>query len=168
MTPDPDTVALLEHNFGAAYRAEFDQNENVWRSLPFFATAVALQLATLFQVVDRMPPLATWLGRAAAGLLASSAAAAMVALGFLAGSIWPATLVTITDERALLAQAEVAGVSAADMRLQVCGQYADAIQNNRAINRRRRRRRAIAGLATVTSLFLTTLLVAATVLHYIR
>jgi hypothetical protein len=32
----------LEKIFGDAYRKEVDQEENVWRSLPFFAATLAL------------------------------------------------------------------------------------------------------------------------------
>ncbi len=49
MTTDPE-IDYLEKLFGEAHRKEIDQEENVWRSLPFFAATLALQLAGLAQI----------------------------------------------------------------------------------------------------------------------
>ena len=57
MTTDPE-IDYLETLFGEAYRKEIDQEENVWRSLPFFTATLALQLAGLAQIRD-------WVGGAA-------------------------------------------------------------------------------------------------------
>ena len=47
----------IEKTLAEAYRKEIDQEENVWRSLPFFAATLALQLAAIFQVIARLPPM---------------------------------------------------------------------------------------------------------------
>lgn len=49
------TLDHIEKTLADAYRKEIDQEENVWRSLPFFAATLALQLAAMFQIVDRLP-----------------------------------------------------------------------------------------------------------------
>jgi hypothetical protein len=59
----------IERTLAEAYRKEIDQEENVWRSLPFFAATLALELAALFQLSTRFPPLGTWAGLASAVLL---------------------------------------------------------------------------------------------------
>jgi hypothetical protein len=56
----------IEKTLADAYRKEIDQEENVWRSLPFFAATLALQLAAIFQVITRLPPMGTVEGRASA------------------------------------------------------------------------------------------------------
>lgn len=43
---------ILDHigkTLADQYRKEIDQEENVWRSLPFFAATLALQVAALAQ-----------------------------------------------------------------------------------------------------------------------
>ena len=52
---EPAALAHIEKTLAESYRKEIDQEENVWRSLPFFAATLALQLAALFQMIDRLP-----------------------------------------------------------------------------------------------------------------
>ena len=59
MTTDPE-IDYLETLFGEAYRKEIDQEENVWRSLPFFAATLALQLAGFAQIRDWVGGAAGW------------------------------------------------------------------------------------------------------------
>jgi hypothetical protein len=40
----------IEKFLADTYRKEIDQEENVWRSLPFFAATLALELAALFNL----------------------------------------------------------------------------------------------------------------------
>ncbi len=54
-TEEPPALAYLERTLADSYRKEIDQEENVWRSLPFFAATLALQLAALFQIIDKLP-----------------------------------------------------------------------------------------------------------------
>ena len=55
-------LAHIERTLADAYRKEIEQEENVWRSLPFFAATLALELAALFQVIDKVPEPGTWSG----------------------------------------------------------------------------------------------------------
>jgi len=56
------TLDHVEKTLADAYRKEIEQEENVWRSLPFFAGTLALQLAAMFQAIDRLPQMgsAAW------------------------------------------------------------------------------------------------------------
>ncbi len=60
-----------------AYRREIDAEENLWRTLPFFAATLALQLAALFQIIDKLPEPGSVLGRMAAGCLISCASSTL-------------------------------------------------------------------------------------------
>lgn len=97
MTPDPE-LEYLEKLFGDPYRKEIDQEENVWRSLPFFAATLALQLPGLAQIRDWVGEIGGWLFWISRSLLAPAALATFAALVFLAESIWPACLRYVTRE----------------------------------------------------------------------
>jgi hypothetical protein len=45
----------LEKTLADSYRKEIDQEENVWRSLPFFAATLALQMAAIVGLVEKLP-----------------------------------------------------------------------------------------------------------------
>ncbi len=77
----------LEKTFADAYRKEIDQEENVWRSLPFFAATLALQLAGLAQVRDWVAGSSGPLLAASSGLLAMAGAATLAAILFLGFSV---------------------------------------------------------------------------------
>ena len=105
MSDDP-LLDYLERTFAEAYRKEVDQEENVWRSLPFFAATLALQLAALAQIRD-------WLAGQAGGflvasevLLVATACATISALVLLAMSVWPADLRRVSPEPDFLGYAE--------------------------------------------------------------
>jgi hypothetical protein len=72
-----------------SYRKEVDQEENIWRSLAFFIPALALQLAALFQIVDKLPDPATILGWLSIGCLTFAGGLTLAPLGYLAASIYP-------------------------------------------------------------------------------
>jgi hypothetical protein len=171
----------IEKTLADAYRKEIDQEENIWRSLPFFAATIALQLASLFQLIERLPPTATAWGKAAAALLGASGLATLTALCFLAASIYPRKFDYPAPETELLAYAEglIEDERAAEqggddtfdaldtLKRALARQYAVAATNNRQRNKRRERLRSVAGLATVLSVLLTLLLVAATFVYYV-
>lgn len=46
----------LEKHCAEAYKREFDQEENVFRSLPFFVAALGLEVAIVGHIVRRFPP----------------------------------------------------------------------------------------------------------------
>lgn len=177
-----DALIHIERLLADTYRREIEQEENIWRSLPFFAATLALELAALFQVIDRLPPLDTWAGRISVALLAAAALSSFLALGFLASTILPAKLRYIaTDEklfdyalRLVSEENDPAIGSSPDpivavqvLRATLAEQYAGATDYNRRINRRRERRRSIAGLATIAAILSTLLLVGTTFAHYV-
>ena len=51
MPPDP-LLEQLERTLADSYKREIEAEENVWRSLPFFAATLALQFAGLAQARD--------------------------------------------------------------------------------------------------------------------
>lgn len=179
---EPAALAHIEKTLANSYRKEIDQEENIWRSLPFFAATLALQLAALFQLVERLPPLGTGLGWVALVLLIISVMCSVVALSVLAASIYPArfnyiardtklleyALVLIKDERdpANLAQADPMN-ALITLKSTLARQYAVATDHNRQINKRREKRRSIAGLATIAAVISTLTLVGVTFAYYI-
>ncbi len=178
----PPALDHIERTLADAYRKEIDQEENVWRSLPFFAATLALQLAALFQVVQRIPSReghGWWMVVSCAAVTGLST---VTALTFLACSIFPTRFRYITAEDELLAyseglirdetQREANGVTDEPDALHTLKsvlalQYATAIQNNRQINQRRGLWRSLAGLAMLISVFSTVALVATVVTIHI-
>jgi hypothetical protein len=168
----------LEKTFADAYRKEVDQEENVWRSLPFFAATLALQVAALGTLRGWI----TGVGRpelvAAAALLAAAGGATLAAMVFLVLSVWPAEYLRLMSEPLLLAYAskvqaeDLAMAEPGTSRLAVAegvlvkvkatlaDQYSQAAENNRRINERRGRHRTRAGLAALVSVFIVLVLVA--------
>lgn len=178
---EPPALAHIEKALADAYRREIDQEENVWRSLPFFTATLALQLTAVFQVVDRLPPLQTWTGLLSLLLLIVSGLFSLVALVLLAASVYPAEFTYIATEVSLLdyterlirdeqdlgSQALEAPLSAvAILKSDLARQYAEATIHNREINKVRERRRSIAGLMTICSVLTTLLLVGTSLAYY--
>ncbi len=163
----------IEKTRADAYRKEIDQEENIWRSLPFFAATLALQLAVVVQTTQRFAALQgvwMWTGRA---LLVAAGVHSLLALVFLARSIALARFRYVAPEPDLLAYAKAlvederndAGVATAHtvetLKLALVDQYAIATQHNRRINNHRQWCRSVADLLTLASV-LGTLLLAAT------
>ena len=174
MPADP-TLDHLEKTFVDAYRKELDQEENVWRSLPFFAATLALQVAALSQVRDWLAATSGWASWAAVILLLLAAGATLAALVFLALSILPTEFRYAAREPDLLRYAEAVRARAeadgatpgaasetanAALRATLVEQYALAADHNRTINQRRASSRNRAGLATLCSVLLFMALVA--------
>lgn len=181
-TPEPPTLAHIEKTLADSYRKEIDQEENIWRSLPFFAATLALQLAALFQLIERLPPLGTALGWVTLVLLAISVACSLAALSFLAASIFLAKFRYIAKDTELLEYAlelikdgqDPANQALAEpmdplitLKGTLARQYARATDHNRQINKRREKRRSIAGLATIAAVISTLMLVVVTFAYYI-
>ena len=178
---EPPALAHIEKTLADSYRREMDQEENTWRSLPFFAATLALQLTALFQVIERLPDPAAWAGLPARALVLASFGCSLGALCLLAASIRRAKFRYIAGDNDLLTYAsglmeeERAQGSPAPgqvpalhaLRLSLATQYATATDHNRRINRARERRRSDAGLLTIFSVISTLVLVALTVAAYI-
>ena len=176
--PEPPALAYIEKTLADAYRKEIDQEENVWRSLPFFAATLALQVTALVQIIDRFPNPATILGHVSNGLLGLAALLDLIALGFLCLSIWPRQFRYLASEPDLLDYAqelirdEGAGKDDASqikpesalttLKWELARQYAVGADHNRQINKGRERWRNRAGLAIVFSVLVTFFLVTAT------
>ncbi|NGM20980.1 hypothetical protein G3576_13230 [Roseomonas stagni] len=180
------TDKLLDHvekAFGDNYRKEIDQEENIWRSLPFFAASLALQLAAIVGLASNLPALTAALWWAVATLLGCVALSSLATIGFLAASIAPARFRYLAPEPDLrtyalsLAAAEAAQRAATGqteagppppdgltvLKNEMARQYAVATHNNRLINQRRATRRAWAGLCMLASVLATLILVGVTV-----
>ncbi len=169
MPADP-ILDHLEKSFADSYRKEIDQEENVWRSLPFFAATLALQLTAVAQMRDWVLSATGPVSVAAAAILGFAAVATLLALVFLAASIWPAEFRYVTAEPEVMDYAErvrdealahagatpdqAAAAALAAVRASMMRQYAGAVANNRAINRRRAGRRTQAGVAILVSVLL--------------
>ena len=96
------TIDHVEKTLADSYRKEIDQEENVWRSLPFFAATIAFQFTTLAQVVLRLPAHGSGAWWDAILAIALQSVCVAVALGFLAASIVPARFTYVSEEPALL------------------------------------------------------------------
>lgn len=179
---EPAALAYIEKTLADAYRKEIDQEENVWRSLPFFAATLALQLAALFQVIDRIADPTTIIGWVSVSLLAMAGTLTLLSLGFLAASIYPQRFDYVAKQAALLnyahelIRAEQTPDNLAQddpfsalvtLKTEIARQYAHATDHNQRINKKRERRRSIAGLAALGSVLLTVFLVVATYVHYL-
>ncbi len=175
------TLDHIEKTLADSYRKEIDQEENVWRSLPFFAATIAFQFATLAQVVLRLPGRGTGARWDAIAAIALLSVCIFCALAFLVLSILPARFSYVSEEPALLDyargldedEAEAAQLGAppldalAELKRTLADQYAVATLDNRRINQLRAWRRSIAGLATMASIGCTTFLVVRIMLYYL-
>jgi hypothetical protein len=96
------TLDHIEQVLADAYRREIDLDENIWRSLPFFAAALALELTAVYQISGHIPPAGTNAWRISLALTAIAGLAALIALGFLMASIFPVRLSYLVIEPPLL------------------------------------------------------------------
>jgi hypothetical protein len=176
------TCKLLDHvekTFGDNYRKEIDQEENIWRSLPFFAASLALQMATMVGLASYLPEVSEALWWFVSGLLGCVAAFNLATIAFLTLSIAPAEFRYLAPEPDLrsyalsLAAAEAAqrtvagdGTGASPspdgltvLKNELARQYGLATHHNRLINQRRGTRRTYAGLCMLVSVLATVILV---------
>lgn len=175
------TLDHIEKTLADAYRKEIDQEENVWRSLPFFAATISFQVAALSQVLLHLPPresAGAWWDAIASLVLGSLLM--LAALAFLAASIAPASFSYVSNEPALLDYARGLDQDERDAAAQklppldalavlrgvLADQYAVATHHNRQINQQRAFRRSVAGLATLGSAFFNIFLVVRVMLYY--
>ena len=172
MQPDP-LLDHLEKTFAEAYRKELDQEENVWRSLPFFAAALALQLAGLAQLHDWVQATSGLQRSLVDSLLLVAGLASAAAITGLGMTVWPADYRYVGDEPGLARYANEVKRMAKEgsrpdpvsdaltaVKTSLLTQYAACADNNRRLNRRRNRWRAVAGLSTIASIISILVLVA--------
>jgi len=175
--PEPPALAYIEKTLADSYRKEIDQEENVWRSMPFFTATLALQVTALVQIFNKLPAPVTALGIFASGLLVCAALLDLIALGFLCLSIWPRRFNYVAREPDLLDYAqglirdeeegeaddtqERPASALVTLKWALARQYAIGADHNRQINKQRERWRARAGLSIVFAVLVTFFLVAA-------
>jgi hypothetical protein len=179
---DHPALSHIERTLADAYRKEIDQEENVWRSLPFFAATLALELAALFQLIARLPPIGTLTGWLSLLLSTLAGLLMLAALCLLAACIAPARYRYVEAEPLLLRdtddliRAELAPENQgrddpvdalATLKRRLASQYGDAAYHNRQINKQRRWRRDIAGLLVLGSVLTILLLVTVAFAYYI-
>ena len=175
-------LSHIERTLADSYRKEIDQEENVWRSLPFFAATLALELAALFQLVARLPPLGTWLGNVSLALLIVGGTLVVTALCLLGAAIFATRFRYVSREPLLLrytedlisAEQASEGLEQGDrldalaaLKRELAHQYAVATDHNRRINKRRELLRAYAGIAVIGSVLTILLLVTVAFAYYI-
>ena len=174
MSDDHPALSHIEKTLADAYRKEIDQEENIWRSLPFFAATLALELAALFQLLNRLPPSGTRAALIAAVLLGLAGLFMFGTLCLLIACIAPRRFSYISREPLLLKFTEdliaferTAGPPLDDgsrdalslLKQELARQFAAATDHNRRINKRREFLRALAGIGTIFSVLMTLMLV---------
>jgi hypothetical protein len=182
MVLEHPALGHIEKTLADAYRKEIDQEENVWRSLPFFAATLALQLAAVFQLITRLPPAETWSGLISGVLLTLTGLFMFAALCLLAASIAPTrfryisrepllfhyTQDLIRAEQAAKDQGQEDALDALDLlKNELAHQFAVATDHNRRINKRRELIRAFAGLFVIASVLTTLFLVTTAFAYYV-
>lgn len=137
--------------FAEAYKREADQDESVWRSLPFFATSLTLYGAILGYVATKLPPITLSIFSIAAYiLLAASATSLVISFGWLWYSVHsrryrqiPLETDTLTFARGLEAyygavgRPDVDEVVKADLQNYWIDQFSAAVAHNRKLNESR-------------------------------
>ncbi len=150
-----------------AYGREIDQEETIWRSLPFFAAVLALELNALFIALKYLAPGGAW-RRAEVVLLTLDALAILATLCAIAPSILRSNFKYVGRATEMLAYArqldayasdEAGGPAqldaAATLRATLAEEQAKAIDNNGHINRRRLAWRGLAGSLAMVSILVT-------------
>jgi hypothetical protein len=167
----------LEKLAAEGYRQQLADEENVPRSLPFFAASLAVLVAILGAVKEWIPapswsvyPVVIWL------LLGALAASLLLIMYFLRESVRKRDFIYVMDENALadyvtklrrfyelntsLAVEESEAAILADLQAELGRQHRDAAVNNRLLNFRKARARATAFEVLVFALLLAFVIVA--------
>lgn len=161
----------LEALLNGLYLKELEQEENIWRSLPFFSAALALEAVVLNQIVPVAASFAgvwRWLIGAACGV---QGVLLLGVLLFLYRSIRRQSFSYISsgaDLIAYLRALEASGArgdAAERLRRTLVEQLATATDANRIGNQARAGERARAGILLLASLVTTFFIVGATIVH---
>ncbi len=162
----------LERLLTSLYLKELEQEENIWRSLPFFSAALALEVVAVNQVI---PVAANLAGAWRWVIAAAGAVQALLLLGvllFLYRSIRRQVFSYVSSGGDLIGylrelEASSAGPDEADEQLRrtLVEQLATAADANRAGNQARAGERARAGILLLASLVTTFFIVGATIVH---
>jgi hypothetical protein len=175
----PTHLDRLETLFAEQYRREIEQEENVWRSLPFFSATLAVEVAILGQAA---PLLLSVSGGLAAFVGLVGASLALLILGVLQALLQsirrqPFSYISAEGElldyasrlEAVIDPADPAGPQEVARLLQrrLLEQYRAANEANRRINERRGQARARAGVLLLASIVATLALVGVTLTHQV-
>lgn len=164
----------LEKILEASFKREFEQDENVVRSLPFFATALGVIVAIFSQIITRMPAPETGAAGIVNIMLAGAAGAFTWVLWCLFQIVRVREYKVPPDEQKLVAwaealrayyakqgktpaQAEKAATS--DLRNRMIAAYAESAVHNREVNRSKFKHRTIGLTWLVILMALATLAV---------
>jgi len=165
-SPDPNEAvqALILDIFRERHRHNISLRDDVFRTLPFFATALGVVIATVGAIASRLPPVdqirASWLLTAVAAVLGLALLLALVVLLLLGRITAPAKYDELATEAEILAAHGSApgsppATSAAALRNDMILSYANVAPRNRARNLASSRGRALAARNLIASLILT-------------
>jgi hypothetical protein len=171
----------IEQTLADAYSREIERGENIWRSLPFFAATLALELGATSQIARHLPPVGSDARIVSVLCIVAAVAAMLTATTFLAASIFPARFRYLLAEPILLdysgrldayePRRAMRGDTNVDaralLRQSLAHEYAASNDHNRRINQRRVLWRSIAGLATLTCVLSIIGLVFITTTYYV-
>lgn len=162
----------LEKVAEASFKREFEQDENIVRSLPFFAAALGLAVAIFAQIVIRMPPQNTFLGWALTFILTLAGGAFACTLWSLFQLVrarefkvppneqslveWGEQLVDFyRGQKKSLAKAEEAAKN--DVRKRMIEAYAEAAVANRGANSLKFKNRSFGFMSIIALITLATI-----------
>jgi len=162
----------LEKVVEASFKREFEQDENIVRSLPFFAAALGLAVAIFAQIVIRMPPQNTALGWALTVILLLAGGAFACTLWSLFQLVrarefkvppneqslveWGQQLVEFyRGQRKSVEKAEEAAKN--DVRKRMIDAYAEAAVANREANSRKFKSRSFGFMSIIALITLATI-----------
>jgi hypothetical protein len=170
----------LETLFAEQYRREIDQEENVWRSLPFFSATLAVEVAILSQAAPLLLASSGGLALTVAMIGCLLALLILAVLHALFRSIRSQPFSYLSSESELLdyvrrlelvvepndaeTEARISGL----LQEQLIEQYRAANEANRRINQRRSQARARAGVLLLASIIATLALVGVSLAPQIR
>jgi hypothetical protein len=176
-----DTNEYLERILAESYQREVNQEEYLARSLPSFATALAV-LGIFLEVARPAIPALSWslFSIAIHAILLVSGTCAFIAILLLLWALWPRSFAYLMRENELnaymrdlrryyrhaeLTLAEVEEAIAADVRDAMIEQYAECAIRNRANNAARANARASALAALLVALTFAFAMLAALLIH---
>jgi hypothetical protein len=172
-----DLDEYLEKLAAEGYRQQLADEENVPRSLPFFAASLAVLVAILGAIREWIPA-PEWAGYPGAiwGLLGAIALTLLTLIGFLGVAVrgrkfryimneakiaaYADQLLGYYEQNPNLTEAERKIAALEDLRLMLTRQYGEAAMYNRALNSRRAGARATAFEALIIALLLAFMLIA--------
>lgn len=160
----------------ALYLKEVDQEENVWRSLPFFSATLAVEVIALNQVAPRANLIegpVWWLSLGSAAILVLLIVAVIV---YLYRAIQPRTFSYVSEASAIVAYVETLERTPqpepippeyapdAQLRRMLVNQLAAAIDANQRINQDRAQERGRAAVLLLASILMTIVVIGVTFL----